>query len=60
MKRINLFMSEPQITAMKAMASRRDMSMSDIIRRAVDQYLTEQTPCQLLIKRNHDAKLAKK
>jgi len=43
MKRTNLFIPEPLIKALKALAKRTDISFSEHIRRAIEAYLKEFT-----------------
>ncbi len=39
MHRTNLFLAEKQITALKAMAQKTGLTYSELIRRAIDEYL---------------------
>ena len=39
MHRTNLFLTEQQIAALKAMAKKTGLSYSELIRRAIDEYL---------------------
>lgn len=41
MVRVNFFLSEQQVAALKALAKRTGLTVSELIRRAVDAYLKE-------------------
>ena len=41
MTRINLFISNRQVTILKSMAEKLDVKFSELIRRAIDSYLDE-------------------
>jgi metal-responsive CopG/Arc/MetJ family transcriptional regulator len=42
MKRIHHYMSEKQIAELEKISEERDLSISEIIRRAIDDYLEKQ------------------
>ena len=42
MKSVNIYLSEPQIAALKVLSEKSGLAYSELIRRAVDQYLKEQ------------------
>ena len=39
MKRINFYLSDPQIKELQKVTKKADMNMSDFVRRAIDEYL---------------------
>ena len=42
MEKVALYLPEPDLKAMRAMAKKRGVSLSEIIRRAVEQYVVSQ------------------
>jgi hypothetical protein len=44
MKRIHLFLSQPQWVALVALAKARGLSFSEMVRRVIDEYLREHGP----------------
>ena len=42
MKSVNIYLSEPQIAALKALSKKTNQPYAELIRRAVDQYLKEE------------------
>ena len=40
MNRTNIYLSEPQLVQLKQIASKLDISVSELIRRIIDQYLS--------------------
>ena len=42
MKSVNIYLSEPQIAALKALSEKSGLAYAELIRRAVDQYLKEE------------------
>jgi metal-responsive CopG/Arc/MetJ family transcriptional regulator len=43
MDRLHLYLPAPLLKALRALAKKRDVSVAELIRRAVDNYLKEQT-----------------
>jgi predicted DNA-binding protein len=39
MRRTNIYLPEPMLKALKALAKKLDVSVTEIIRRAIEQYL---------------------
>jgi len=42
MKRISLFLSVPQFQALRALAKKLGLSFSEVVRRALDEFLKQQ------------------
>jgi arsenate reductase-like glutaredoxin family protein len=43
MKRVNYYLTEIQIKTLKALAEKTGLKVSELIRRAIDQYLSKKT-----------------
>jgi metal-responsive CopG/Arc/MetJ family transcriptional regulator len=43
MDRLHLYLPAPLLKALRALAKKRDVSVAELIRRAVENYLKEQT-----------------
>ena len=42
MRILQLYMAEPQLVALKKLSKRLDLSVAEIVRRAVDEFLAKQ------------------
>jgi predicted transcriptional regulator len=42
MKRTNIYLTDPQYEALVQLAAEKDMKVSELIRRAIDEYLARQ------------------
>ena len=49
MKRFNVCLAEPEVAKMKTLAKQKDITFSDILRRAIEEYIVKQEEqCQIV------------
>ncbi len=56
MKKYNLYLSEQQISALALLSEERGLSVSEIIRRALDEYIEKESNKNQLISANQKNK----